>query len=565
MSRVSLGICAFTHDSAAALIVDGELVGAVEEERLNGEKHTKSFPSLSIAWLLQSAGLDLGDITDVGYNYSSTLYDPAARDLDFPKSAHDAKRLKERAAGFRAVGEATRQRVASIGDLFPDAKVTAWRHHLTHARYAAEMMGPTGGAILVIDSIGELDSTTVWKTSAEEGEVYLDLCMQNSDPHSLGYVYATTTEYLGYKRGDEEGTVMALAAYGDPRRYRDLMTDAIRLVDGGIVVNPEYFLPRTLLPGAERLSERFREETQEVSGTDLASQERADLAAALQERVELAVVHLARLACSRVGTDRLTVAGGVAMNCVAMGRLAELEEVKHLWVPPAPGDAGTALGAALLSAEVGLIPAASSFALGPSCSEADLWVARGQLKPHVATSSPVTASKVAELLARGDIVAICQGEVEFGPRALGHRSILANPLCDSVTALLNSRVKHREAFRPYAPAILRSLADDWFELHVDSPYMSVASRAKPITQNMIPEVVHRNGRCRVQTVDASTSPFFSAILEEFFRITGVPILINTSLNVKGKPMSGTASMAVDCFLAGSIDALCLGERLYERR
>jgi carbamoyltransferase len=427
------------------------------------------------------------------------------------------------------------------------------------------MMPATRGAILVIDSIGERDATTMWETSSDGGKVRLDIRLQNPDPHSLGYVYASVTEYLGYGRGDEEGTVMALAAHGDPQRFRELMADAIWLVDGGVMVNPTYFLPRTLLPGAERLSDRFKLETRDVTTSDHASQESADLAAALQERIELAVVHLSRIACSVVGTDRLTIAGGVAMNCVAMGRVAELGEVRDLRVPPAPGDAGTALGAALLSSEAGITPAATSFALGPSCSNDDLFAAESRLAPHVSASSQATPERVAALLARGDIVGLCRGPVEFGPRALGNRSILANPLVDSVTAILNSRVKHREAFRPYAPAIPREMADDWFELQVASPYMSIASKARPITREVAPEVVHRNGRCRVQTVDEGRSPFFSAVLQEFFRLTGVPMLINTSLNVKGRPMSGTASMAVDCFIAGSIDAICLGERLYERR
>lgn len=565
MRRVSLGLCAFTHDSAAALLVEDELVGAVEEERLSGDKHTKAFPSLAIAWLLESASLRASDVTEVGYNYSPHLYEPVVEDLKFPYFTHTPERVEERISGFRAVGEATEARIAMIRDLFPDAKVTAWRHHLTHARYAAEMMPAARGAILVIDSIGERDATTVWETSSDEGKVRLNLRLKNPDPHSLGYVYAAVTEYLGYRRGDEEGTVMALAAQGDPNRFRDLMADAIWLVDGGIMVNPAYFLPRTLLPGAERVSDRFKHQTRDVTTTGLASQERADLAAALQERIELAVVHLSRIACSLVGTDRLTIAGGVAMNCVAMGRVAELDEVRNLWVPPAPGDAGSALGAALMSAQARTTPAATGFALGPSCSDDDLQAAAARLAPHVAASSEATPKRVAELLVRGDIVGVCRGEVEFGPRALGNRSILANPLVDSVSAILNSRVKHREAFRPYAPAIPREMADDWFELHVESPYMSIASRARPITREVVPEVVHQNGRCRVQTVDEGRSPFFHAVLLEFFRLTGVPMLINTSLNVKGKPMSGTASMAVDCFMAGSIDAICLGERLYERR
>lgn len=565
MKHVILGLCSYTHDSAAALMVDNEFVGAVEEERLSGIKHTKSFPSLAIDWLLESASLKPSDVTHVGYNYSPQLYTSTTEDLRFPNFIHRTEHVQDRLAGFEAVSQATRSRVAKISDFFPDSQVRSWRHHLTHARYAAEMIPDGKSAILVIDSLGERDATTVWESSSEGGKVRLGLRLGNPDPHSLGYVYASVTEYLGYRRGDEEGTVMALAAHGDATRFRELMTHAIWLTDGGVMVNPNYFQPRTLQPSAERLTARFRRETRDVATTDLASQVRADLAAALQERTEQAVLHLARIACSRVETDRLTIVGGVAMNCVAMGRVAEASEVKELRIPPAPGDAGTAIGAALLSAEAGIMPAAVNFALGPECSVDDFQAAAAKLKPYIASTSEATPKRIAALLARGDIVGVCRDRVEFGPRALGNRSILANPLVDSITAILNSRIKHREAFRPYAPAVPLEVAEDWFELNGDWPFMSVACMARPNTRRLVPEIVHENGRCRVQTVEKGMAPFFHSVLQEFYVLTGVPILINTSLNVKGKPMSGTASMAVDCFAASSLDALCLGGQLYERR
>lgn len=566
MSNVTLGLSSYVHDSAAALFVGDTFIGAIEEERLNGIKHTNSFPQRAIQWLLDEAQVTWADVSLVAYNYDPDLYVASpASEIEILNSSGAPERDVERVAGFQRVRENTLQRIRDIKSQFPRARVQSWRHHLAHARYAAEMLDSDVGTILVVDSLGERDSSTAWHATRQEDHWQLTLSFTNEDPDSLGYVYASTTQYLGYERNNEEGTVMALAALGDPSRYRSLMTSAVALMSTGLKVNPDYFLPRTLLPGADRLGRSFLEQSSDVMRSRPAGQAAADLAAALQERTEEALIHLARIACERTHSGHLVVTGGVALNCVAIGKLAEEPFIKSIAVPPAPGDSGTAVGGALLSAGLGPVTAVREFATGPRCSTADLERARTVLALHATDVGNATPTLLADLLAAGKLVGVCRDRAEFGPRALGNRSILANPLTEHVTDLLNSRVKHREAFRPYAPAVLSSAASDWFHVVGAWPYMSAAFRATGRAREVAPEVVHANGLSRVQTVDPKISPFLSEVIAQFERLTGVPLVINTSLNVKGQPMSGTATAAVGCFLNGSLDAICLEDRVYVRR
>ncbi|MFT4295934.1 MAG: carbamoyltransferase C-terminal domain-containing protein [Micropruina sp.] len=566
MIHATLGLSSYVHDSAAALLVGGELVGAIEEERLSGVKHTNAFPVNAIRWLLSEAGMAWQDVSLVAYNYDPQLYAiPDMTQLGNHRSPISPKRKAQRAAGFSKVREGTALRIRDLQSRFPSARIEAWRHHLTHARYAAEMLDGDVGTILVVDSLGEVEASTAWLARREGDQWRLTCVLVNEDPNSLGYVYASTTQYLGYQRNNEEGTVMALAALGDRSRYRDLMVRAVALTATGIEVNPQYFLPRTLLPGANRMGPVFLAETGAAGDARPAGQAAADLAAALQERTEDALIHLARIACERTQSGHLVVSGGVALNCVAIGKLAEEPYVDSISVPPAPGDSGTAVGAALLSSGLGTTASVRQYATGPRCSVSDLENARNVLSPHATDAGPASPRAIAQLLATGKLVGVCRDRAEFGPRALGNRSILANPLVERVTEVLNSRVKHREAFRPFAPAVLSFAASDWFDLVGRWPYMSAAFRATRRASEVVPEVVHANNLSRVQTVDPDTSPFFHATILEFSRLTSVPLLINTSLNVKGQPMSGTASAAVSCFLNGSLDAICLEDRIYARR
>jgi carbamoyltransferase len=565
MPSVVFGLCSYTHDSSAALLVDGELVGFVEEERLSGQKHTKLFPSRAIEWLLGQAGLTTADVNAVAYNFQPASYlaeSPLALRLALLPVTRE--RSLFRAHGFAKVAVRTQRRLRLLGGQFPSARVVPILHHRAHQLTAFAASGWDEAAVLVVDSLGERQTTTIARGHGTHRPRTHTIEAIN-DPDSLGYVYGAVTEHLGWRRGDEEGTVMALAALGDPSRFRHLFAQAVRTTATGFRVDPRYFPPRTLTSGYARTSQRFVAETcptrhPSESLTDL----HRDLAAALQERTEQVMVHLAHRARALTGSRRLCLGGGVATNCVSVGRIIEAGIFDEVFVPPAPGDAGTAIGAAVAVHVDGgnprpLAGVARSCYLGPSYEDQPL-----DLTPwsrlHQKTLGVETAEFLADQLADGAIIGLFQGAVEAGPRALGNRSILASPLEPGVVERLNATVKFREPFRPFAPMVLAERASEFFTLGQHAPYMSMASGVTDKTRERVPAVVHANGTSRLQTVTGSQNPFMHAVLTAFGRRTGVPVLINTSLNVKGRPICGTPEMALDCLANSGLDALLLEGR-----
>ncbi|WP_231717291.1 carbamoyltransferase family protein [Streptomyces paludis] len=425
--------------------------------------------------------------------------------------------------------------------------------------------GWSESAVLVVDSLGERQTTTIARGRDDGGRPVTRTMEAMYDPASLGYVYGAVTDHLGWRRGDEEGTVMALAALGDPARFRHLFARAIRTTSTGFVVDPVCFPPRVLTSGYPRTSPCFIAEVGAPRHPDEpVGQVHQDLAAVLQERTEHVMLHLARRARLLTGSRRLCVGGGVATNCVAIGRIVEAEIFDEVFVPPAPGDAGTAIGAAVaVHADGGgrepLAGIARACYLGPSYPEPKL-----DLTPWPGLKLKVLGPEIAEFLAdqlaHGMIVGLFQGRVEAGPRALGNRSILASPLEAGVVERLNATVKFREPFRPFAPVVTAARAGEFFTLGQGSPYMSMASRVTDGARERIPAIVHANGTARLQTVSADQNPFMHQVLEAFGRRTGVPVLINTSLNVKGRPICGTPDMALDCLAHSGLDALLLEGR-----
>lgn len=561
---VILGLCSYTHDSAAALLVDGELIGFVEEERLSQKKHTDEYPHHAIQWLLDEAGLTPGDVDAVAYNFQPARYlaeTPAA--LRLALSGTTRGRALPRAAGFAKVALRTQRRVQSVGRQFPGARISPVLHHRAHQLTAFAASGWNESAVLVVDSLGERQTTTIahghyasHPTTRTLEAIY--------DPASLGYVYGAVTEHLGWRRGDEEGTVMALAALGDPTRFRHLFACAVRTTSTGFALDPAYFPPRVLTSGYARTSCRFVEETCPARRPDEPLQDvHQDLAAALQERTEQVMVHLGRRARLVTGSRRLCVGGGVATNCVSIGRIIEAGVFDEVFVPPAPGDGGTALGAAVAvhtdSSRRPLSGIARSCYLGPSYPESNLdltpWPGLQQKAPDIEV-----AEFLADQLAHGMIVGLFRGRLEAGPRALGNRSILASPLQPGVVERLNATVKFREPFRPFAPMVLADRATEFFTLGQETPYMSMASGVTDKARKHIPAIVHANDTSRLQTVNQFQNPFMHDVLRAFARRTGVPVLINTSLNVKGKPICGTPDMALDCLANSGLDALLLEGR-----
>lgn len=556
-----LGLCSFTHDSAAALIADGRLAGMAEEERLSGIKHTREFPRRAVEWLLSEAGLAAADVDVVAYNFAGRRYlGGALGSARYLLSSATRGRALPRAVSFAVVRARYQRRMRFLRQRFPDAAVRGITHHTAHGVYAFAASGYERAAVLIADSLGETCTTSISHARADGAQIRYQTAWSIADPASLGYAYGAVTGHLGWRRGDEEGTVMALAATGDPARFRDVLARAIRLTPAGFALDPGLFPLRVLRHGSARVTPAFIQATcPPRAAGDEVSQVHADLAAALQERTEQVMVHLARRAREITGARLLCAGGGIAMNCVAIGKIIAAGVFDEVFVPPAPGDAGTAIGAAIAAhlAATGAAPAgvAGACYLGP------------QYPPLPAGAVPVpglTACQVddpagflAAQLAEGKIAGLFQGRLEAGPRALGNRSILASPLLPGVTDRLNAAVKFREPFRPFAPVLLADRAADYFQVTQPSPYMTVAVPATPLGRQAIPAVVHANGTARVQTLAPGDNPFLAQVLTRFAALTGIPVLINTSLNVKGKPICGTPEMALDCLAGSGLDGLLL--------
>lgn len=498
----------------------------------------------------------------MGYNFQAHRYLGALAQIP-GQLIHPAARSRAipRARSFLLVARRTRARLRELPTRFPQARVTAVQHHRAHGLYAFASSAYEDAAVLVADSLGEMQTTTIGhaRRTASGGCEYR-IVESIDDPTSLGYVYGAVTEHLGWRRGDEEGTVMALAALGDPARFRDLFARAVPITDTGFALDPGLLSLRVLSSRYARISNAFTTATCPPRRSDEPiEQVHRDLAAALQERIEQVMLHLARRARRITGSGLLCLGGGVAANCVAVGKIVDSGLFNEVHVPPTPGDSGTAIGAAIALhlAASGALPAAVSDRsyLGPAYPEPIL---SADPCPGLSAHRPVDAVQfLARQLADGRIVGLFQGRLEAGPRALGNRSILASPLLPHVVERLNATVKFREPFRPFAPIVLASAAGDYFTLPQPAPYMSIASGVTQLTRDKIPAVVHVNDTARVQTLGPAQNPFLAEVLAEFASLTGVPVLINTSLNVKGKPICGTPEMALDCLAGSGLDALML--------
>ena len=561
--RLVLGITWGTHDSSAALFRGNRLSGFVEEERLSGEKHTSEFPDLAIARLLREAGGGPEDVTTVSFAFRARGYaNGLARATAQACRSPFRRRAWARAASYGAVHRHTRKRLHHLRERFPRAEIVQIPHHICHSLYAQAASGEERVTVLVVDSIGEWRTTSIIETEGPHQRIHLWL----ADPHSLGYAYGAVTEHLGYRRGDGEGTVMALAAFGDQERFRSVIEQGIALTPDGFRLDPELFAERVFSGAWPRLTERFHREIAPRREPDSPLQPlHADLAAALQLRTEEALLHLTRLAARATEATTLCLAGGVAMNCVGIGRISESGQFDRVVVPPAPADGGASIGAALavLGEEAIRDPRLRRWDLGPKFSESEIDDALAA-RSFTAAAAPNPVETVLEELLAGRIVGVCRGRGEAGPRALGHRSILASPLAPGITDRLSARVKRREDFRPFAPVMPGEAVADYFQAPDPSPYMSFAFPVRDRARKEVPAIVHANGRARVQSLNRGEDPYLYELLERFAARTGVPILINTSLNVKGAAMAGTPATAIDAFEACELDGLLLGGRYLRR-
>lgn len=550
------------HDAAASLLCDGRVVCAVAEERFARKKHVGDFPRQAIESCLQAGNLRPTDLDHVAFFYKPWL-GVGRRVLHALRHLPHARDLLERRGGgwlrFRNAEAAFRQEVGldGRGPCFHFVE-----HHLAHAASTFFLSPFEEAAILSVDGAGEWATTLLaWgqgRRIRKLEEVYY--------PHSLGNLYSAFTQYLGFRPNSGEGKVMGLAAYGDPDRYAEEFRRIVRLVpDGGFEIDLSYFQHHL---GKER---RYSDRVIEVFGPPRVPESEmtprfADIAAALQRRLEEAVVHLARRLQKRTGLRKLCMAGGVALNGVANGRILRETDFDEIFVQPAASDDGTSLGAALFvwccaldrERPEPMIHAS----LGPEFSPARCREALRAAGLSYETRDVVR--RTAELLAAGKIVGWFHGRAEFGPRALGNRSILADPRPAWMKDVLNARVKRRESFRPFAPAVLAERRDDYFDGGHLSPFMLLVENVRPGRRGELGAVTHVDGTARVQDVTREANPLFYELIGEFGRITGTPVVLNTSFNVRGEPIVNTPEEAIAGFLSMDMDALFLEGHLVEK-
>ncbi len=583
----TLGISCFYHDAAAALVRDGEIVAAAQEERFSRRKGDASFPISAISYCLEEAGLAVDRLDSV------VFYDRPA--LTFDRLAASFLSVAPRGLKLwleampRWLGEKlhTRDIIRSAlhesGHVY-EGPILCTPHHLAHAAAAFFPSPYERAAILTVDGVGEW-ATASYGTGSGSG---IEVSREMRFPDSLGLLYSAFTYFCGFKVNSGEYKLMGLAPYGTPH-YVDLIKERIAAIeaDGSVRLNPEYF---GFLDRTEMTSEKFdalfagprRLPESRITRREM------DLAASIQVFTEEAMLRMGRHVHRETGEENLCLAGGVALNCVANGRLLREGPFRNLWIQPAAGDAGSALGAALAVQhgyhELPRLPLRSldrqrGSYLGPAFSEAEVeaWlVANGAVFRHLAPEA--RAGTVADALARGNVTGFFSGRMEFGPRSLGARSILGDPRRADTQRVMNLRVKFRESFRPFAPAVLAEDVAEYFELDAHSPYMLLvapvkSARRRPREQGIasdddllnavnqvrsdIPAVTHWDYSARVQTVHVETHPLFHDILGQFKQKTGIAVVVNTSFNVRGEPIVCTPADAYRCFMRTDMECLYL--------
>lgn len=584
-----LGISAYYHDSAAAIIVDGQIIAAAQEERFSRKKHDPNFPRSAIIACLQQVGLELRSVDYV------VFYDKPF--VKFERILETYLAFAPRGfASFRQalplwVKEKLFQKSLLVRELKAMDRSVEWEerllfseHHLSHAASAFYPSPFERAAVLTLDGVGEWTTASLALGQGRELTVLKEIHF----PHSLGLLYSAFTHYTGFKVNSGEYKVMGLAPYGEPK-YADLIRQHLIDIkdDGSFRLNMDYF---DYCTGSEMTSRRFenlfgaapRKPENRLTQRDM------DLAASIQLVTEEVVLKLAKSIAIETGERNLCMAGGVALNCVVNGKLLKQNDFDRLWFQPAAGDAGGAIGAALaayhLHLEQGRTPSTAQDGmrgayLGPEYSQTEI---EQRLKAVGARFETLTDddlfSACVSALEQGRALGWHQGRMEFGPRALGARSILGDARSPTMQKLLNLKVKYRESFRPFAPSILREDLSEWFELDEDSPYMLLVSDVSPkhrramteeqrklfgvdklnVPRSSIPAVTHVDYTARVQTVHMETNPRYHELISRFKERTNCPVIVNTSFNVRGEPIVCTPEDAFYCFMGTEIEALAVG-------
>jgi carbamoyltransferase len=569
-----LGLNAFHGDAAAALVIDGKLVAAAEEERFTRVKHCAGFPAQAARWCLADAGLAPGDLDHVAVSRDprANLRHKLLRTLRGVRPGYLRSRLAN-AARVRDV----RAELAQALDCGPDGvrgRLHNVEHHQAHVASAFFVSPFEAAAVLSVDGFGDFASTMLAVGRGNRFSV-LDRVLF---PHSLGMLYTAVTQWLGFPKYGDEGKVMGLAPFGEPERHLARMRELVRFDGGRFELGLEYFCHDTGVEmtwdgGPPILGRVYSERLEDAfglarePGAELGP-EHADVAAALQAVLEEGYLHLIRHLWERTRLPHLCLAGGVALNAVANGRVLPETPFEGVFVQPAAGDSGTAVGAAywVWNQRLGRrreFRMDHAYA-GPEYSDAECAdaIARAGL-PAERLEDDALFPAVARRIEAGDVVGWFQGRMEFGPRALGNRSIVADPRRAEMKDVLNARIKHREPFRPFAPSILAEATGDWFEQDYPSPFMVLVYRSRPERRKLIPAVNHVDDTGRLQTVEAHANPRYHRLIAEFGRLTGVPVVLNTSFN-EDEPIVMTPEHALDTFAKTRMDLLVLGNHVVRR-
>ncbi len=585
---VILGISAFYHDSAAALLVDGEITAAAQEERFTRKKHDSGYPALAIDYVLSEAGLSLDQVDQIAF---------------YDKPFLKFERLLETYVAFAPKGlkqfgmampvwlreklflkDQLIKELRKLDKQFDAEKLLFGEHHFSHAASAFYPSPFEEAIVLTIDGVGEWATTTVAVGKGNK----LDILKEIHFPHSLGLLYSAFTYYTGFRVNSGEYKVMGLAPYGEPK-YKDLILEKLIDLkeDGSFRLDQSYFNYATGLTMTNRkFSDLFGEPVRKPESFQL-TQFHMDIAASVQAVTEEVVLRMTKSLAKEYGIPNLCMAGGVSLNCVANGKILRSKSFKEIWVQPAAGDAGGALGAALSvwhkelgkPRKVNSSDSMKGSYLGPLYSQQTI---EEELASCGARFSSVTEEEMleqaAQALADGKAVGWFQGRMEFGPRALGGRSILGDPRSETMQKTLNLKVKYRESFRPFAPSVLREDVAEWFELDGDSPYMLLVDQVKQerrrqmskdedqlfgiqklnVKRSEIPAITHVDYSARIQTVHQHTNPIYHALINKFKEKTGCPVLVNTSFNVRGEPIVCSVKDAFRCFMGTDIEVLVVG-------
>ena len=556
--RISQG-----YDSAAALVVDGKLIAAAAQERFSRKKHTGDFPIDAIQFCLREAGLGIEDVTEIAHGFDYLPFQQLYS-LD-----PDSSRLYQRVFSKEAL---VRQVRRCFPD-FPAEKIQPVGHHLAHATSAAFTSGWDECLVVVNDAMGEVQSLTVFEFRGGQFKKLREIPANDS----IGILYSLVTLHLGFDFNSDEYKIMGLAPYGDPERFRAFFEKTVELRPDGSIRIPILRLNRSREERENYLATRAHLDEHLVArrapDAEIA-QEHKDVAAALQECLDRVVLHVCGHFGKQTGMRRVALAGGVALNCTANGKLIDFGIFDEVYIQPAAGDDGTALGAALyrasLSEEVHneRMPVPL---LGPAypfpCIEKAIekYASRIAVKPFASLDQ--TCSAAAKLIAEGRVIAWYRGRMEYGPRALGNRSILADPGHPAMRDRINAMVKMREAFRPFAPACSEEQAHRWFNIAPGThmPYMITVVDVRPEHRASLPAITHVNGSARLQTVSGKDNPDFHRLLGAVGRSTGREMVLNTSFNVKGQPIVNTPEEAIETFLGTGIEFLFLENRIVARR